>query len=143
MPDASSSDTSSSGMVCRAYAAFNRGDAPALAELLADNVVLRQPGALGGEYHGVEAVLGFYDRLASETHGTIRCELQRVMTSDDRVVAVHKATGRRHGRLLDTAAALVVQVRGGRAVAIDICQEDQEAWDAFWSQPSATERTAE
>lgn len=120
-------------LIRRGYEAFNAGDAMTLTQVLSEDVVHHEHGALGGEYKGLDATLEFYGRLATETSGTFRCELQRLMAHHNRVVAIHRATAKRHGRTLDAAAALVFDIGGSQATAIDVCQEDPAAWDKFWS----------
>lgn len=120
-------------LVRRGYAALNAGDVVALTHVLSEDVVHHEHGALGGVYKGRDATLALYGRLASETSGTFRCELQRLMAHHNRVVAIHRATAKRQGRALDTAAALVFDIADGRVTSVDVCQEDAAAWDEFWS----------
>lgn len=122
-------------LVRRGYEAFNKGDVETLAGILAEDVVQYQPGRSGiaGEYRGREATLAFYGQLAEQSGGTFRAELLEVYPNDRKAVAVHRATGERNGKRLDTKTALVFTIANGQAVELDACQEDEDAWDDFWS----------
>ncbi|MDQ6727160.1 MAG: nuclear transport factor 2 family protein [Actinomycetota bacterium] len=121
-------------LVRRGYEAFNTGDIAAFAELLADDVVQHQPGdnPLAGDYEGRDAVLGFYGRLAEETAGTFRAELEQVLVNGSRVVTVHHSTATRKGRALDCRTSLLFEIRDGQAIDIDTLDEDPDAWDRFF-----------
>lgn len=122
-------------LIRKGYQAFNTGDVATLMELFDEDVVEHQPGnnVMSGEYKGRDAVLGFYGRLAQETNGTFRAELERVLANDTRVVTVHHSTAERNGKRLDCRTSLVFQLRDGKAVDIDTCDEDPSAWDEFFA----------
>jgi ketosteroid isomerase-like protein len=121
-------------LIRRGYDALNTGDIATLAELLAEDIVEHQPGnnVLSGDYKGRDAVLGFYGRLAQETGGTFRAELERVLVNEQRVVTVHHSTAQRNGKTLDCRTSLVFEIRDGRAVEIDTLDEDPAAWEEFF-----------
>ena len=121
-------------LVRRGYDALNAGDVATLLELLDEDIVEHQPGTnlLSGEYKGRDAVLGFYGRLAQETGGTFRAELERVLVNDQRVVTVHHSTATRAGKTLDCRTSLVFEIRDGKAVEIDTLDEDPSAWEEFF-----------
>ena len=50
-----------------------------LAEIIAEDATQYQPGSveMSGEYKGLQAILEFYGRLANETNGSFRVELDR------------------------------------------------------------------
>jgi ketosteroid isomerase-like protein len=122
-------------LIRKGYQAFNTGDVATLMELFDEDVVEHQPGnnVMAGEYKGRDAVLGFYGRLAQETNGTFRAELERVLANDTRVVTLHHSTAERNGKRLDCRTSLVFQLRDGKAVDIDTCDEDPSAWDEFFA----------
>ena len=121
-------------LIRRGYQAFNTGDLGFFVEHYADDVVEHQPGnnLLSGDYKGIDNVLGFYGRLAQETGGTFRAELQELLANDQRVVAVHHSTAQRNGKTLDCRTALLFEFRDGKIVDIDTLDEDQDAWEEFF-----------
>jgi ketosteroid isomerase-like protein len=123
-------------LVRRGYQAFSNGDGQTLAEIIAEDATQYQPGSveMSGEYKGLQAILEFYGRLANETNGSFRVELDRLYTDGKgQVVATHRATGQRSGRNLDTWASLTFTVVDGTARDSHGCQEDIAAWDDFWA----------
>ncbi len=121
-------------LIRRGYEAFNTGDIAFFVESYAADIVEHQPGhnIMSGEYNGVEAVLGFYGRLAAETGGTFRAELEQVLANDQRVVAVHHSTATRAGKTLDCRTALLFELRDGKVVDIDTLDDDVDAWEEFF-----------
>ena len=69
-------------LVRRGYDAFSTGDVATLSEIIAPDAVQYQPGsgALAGEHKGLPAILEFYGRLAAETDGSFRVQLDRLYT---------------------------------------------------------------
>jgi ketosteroid isomerase-like protein len=123
-------------LVRRGYQAFSTADGKTLSEIIAEDATQYQPGAsnMSGEYKGLQAILKFYGRLASETNGSFRVEVDRLYTDGKgQVVATHRATGQRAGRNLDTWASLTFTVVDGTVTDLHGCQEDLAAWDDFWA----------
>lgn len=123
-------------LVRRGYAAFATGDVQALSEVIAEDATQYQPGTGGmaGEHKGRPAILEFYGRLASETNGSFRADLQNVYTDGKgRVVAIHRSIGDRGGKHLDSGTALIFTVVDGTARDIHGCQQDIDEWDEFWA----------
>jgi ketosteroid isomerase-like protein len=122
-------------LIRRGYEAFNTGDGAVFTELYDEDVVEHQPGnnILSGDYKGRDAVLGFYGRIAAETGGTFRAELERILVNDQRVVTVHHSTAQRAGRTLDCRTSLLFEFREGRVVDVDTLDEDPGAWEDFFS----------
>ena len=94
-------------LVKQGYAAFQRGDIPAVLALLADDVefVLHYPEnpTLGGWYRGRAAVAQFFQRLGKEMEFTLFSP-DEFIASGDRVVVLGRQAGRarstgRHGEL--------------------------------------------
>jgi hypothetical protein len=123
-----------SDLIRRGYQAFNTGDGAALMELFAEDIVEHQPGTnlLSGDYKGRDAVLGFYGRLAQETGGTFRAELEYVAVNEQRAVTVHHSTAQRNGKALDCRTSLLFEFRDGKVVDIDTLDEDPAAWEEFF-----------
>lgn len=121
-------------LVRQGYDALNTGNLSFFVEHYADDVVEHQPGQnlLSGDYKGVDAVLGFYGRLAQETAGTFRAELESVLANEQRVVSVHHSTAQRNGKALDCRTSLIFEFRDGKVVDIDTLDEDQDAWEEFF-----------
>jgi hypothetical protein len=123
-------------LVRRGYAAFSAGDVATLSELIAEDARQYQPGSgpMSGEFNGRDAILAYYGRLASETNGTFRVELEHVYTDGQgRVVACSRATAQRGERRLDSGAALVFTIKDGKAQDLHGVEEDLDEWNEFWS----------
>jgi uncharacterized protein len=123
-------------LVRRGYQAFSAGDLATLSEIIAEDAGQYQPGAssVAGRHAGRQAILDFYGRLATETDGTFRVELQHVYTDGQgQVVACHRVTAQRGDRTLDTGASLLFTIKDGLAHDIHGYQEDLADWDQFWS----------
>ena len=123
-------------LVRRGYVAFSSGDVATLSELLAEDARQYQPGSgsMSGEFRGRDAILAYYGRLASETNGTFRVELEHVYTDGEgRVVASSRNTAQRGDRRLNTGAALVFTIKDGKAQDLHGVEEDLDDWDEFWS----------
>jgi len=79
-------------------------------------------------------VLTLYGRLAELTDGTLRIELEDLLTDGtDRVLAIHTATATRNGRRLEAREGLVVTVHDGKIVSLDDFFDDLERYDDFWA----------
>jgi ketosteroid isomerase-like protein len=123
-------------LVRRGYEAFSSGDVAALSQIIAEDATQYQPGngPLAGEQRGRQAILEFYGRLASESNGTFRVELDRLYADGQgRVVATHRATGERAGRSLDSWVCLIFTIVDGTARDIHGCVEDVAGEDEFWA----------
>lgn len=103
-----------------AYEAFGRGDMPALAEVMADDIEWVNPGdpdddPNAGTFKGKEAVLGWFGGLASTLDFTT-FEPREFIAQDDKVVALvyAEATVRDTGRALVNHEAHVWTFRDGK-----------------------------
>jgi ketosteroid isomerase-like protein len=121
-------------LIRRGYQAFNTGDMAFFLDNYVEDVVQHQPGnnIMSGDYKGRDAVLGFYGRLAQETGGTFRAEVERLLANDQRVVAVHHSTATRAGKTLDCRTSLLFELRDGKVVDVDTLDEDIAAWEEFF-----------
>ena len=119
----------------RAYEAFNTGDMNTLTELM-DETVWHLPGrsSMAGDYQGTGATLASFGKLAQETDGTFRAELQHMAADgDDRVVGIQRSTADRSGKHLDVANCIVFELKDGKVTDGREHFEDLYAWDEFWS----------
>lgn len=129
------SEHSNATLIRKGYAAFSAGDVATLTELIAPDAVQHMPGSnmFSGDHHGIENILGMYGRLAQETGGTFKVDLEEVYANDDTVVTIYHATGDRGGEHLDERHALVFTMREGRAVDLNDIAADADAGDKFWA----------
>lgn len=107
-------------LVQSAYEAFGRGDMPALAEVMADDIEWVNPGdpdddPNAGTFKGKEAVLGWFGGLASTLDFTT-FEPREFIAQDDKVVTLvyAEATVRGTGRALVNHEAHVWTFRDGK-----------------------------
>src|SRR6476646_7784972 len=90
----------------RAYEAFNTGDINTLVDLFDDSAVWHLPGrsSMARDYEGRDATLAYFGKLAQETGGSFRAELQHLAADGDtRVVGIHRSVADRSGKHLDVA----------------------------------------
>ena len=123
-------------VVRRGYQAFNEADLGALDAVFADDATWTTPGAssTAGTARGKDAVFAQFGRYGGEAQGTFRADLASVFESDDgRVVGLHRNTGQRNGKLLDTDCCIVFEVEDGRITSGTEYFLDLHNWDQFWS----------
>jgi uncharacterized protein len=123
-------------LVRRGYAAFGAGDMDALLELFSPDIVQTVPGSspLAGAHKGPQNVLAMYGQLFERSGGTIRVDLEDVMSDGgDRVIAVHQATAERNGETFSAREALLFTIVDGKVVEMQDFFTDIEASDSFWS----------
>jgi ketosteroid isomerase-like protein len=123
-------------LVRKGYAAFSAGDAETLSAMMSADCAHIVPGSsqLSGAHKGVPNVLALYGKLAELSAGTIKVELQDVVSDGgDRVIAIHRSTGTRpDGRSLSMQEALLFTISDGKVVEIQDFFADIAAQDAFW-----------
>jgi hypothetical protein len=123
-------------LVRRAYAAFSAGDADTLIEVFAPDIVHAVPGssAVAGDHKGTQDVLALYGRLGELSGGSMRVELEDVLSDGgNRVIAIHRATAERNGRTLSVREALLVTIVDGKVAEIQDFFTDIENVNSFWS----------
>ena len=123
-------------LVRQAYQAFADGDMDTLGAMFAPDAVHVAPGnsQVAGEYHGADAILGYYGTLFELSDGTFAAELQSVRSAgDDTVVATHRDTGRRGDATLDQDEDLAFTISDGKFTRLVETHSDQATYDAFWS----------
>ena len=111
------------------YAAFGRGDVPAILELLTDDIEWVNPGPPdvipgAGTHRGKEAVAGFFGTLAQNTDFQT-FEPREFIAQGDKVVALiySEATVRSTGRSVVDHAAHVWTFRDGKVARFEVIQD--------------------
>jgi hypothetical protein len=122
-------------VVRRIFDAFSRKQAFALRDVFAADAVWTVPGdgAMAGVHRGREAILRFLGRLPKETGGTYSSRLLDVLVSDERAVALYRASGERSGRRLDLDQVLLFRLEDGRVHEVLALPSDPAAFEAFWA----------
>jgi uncharacterized protein len=123
-------------LVRRGYDAFNAGDAATLSEVFAPDIVHAVPGdsAIAGAHKGLPNVLAIYGKLAEMSGGTVRVELEDVLSDGaNRVISIHRTSAERDGQTLATREALLLTIVDGKIAEIQDFFSDISAIDAFWS----------
>ena len=94
----------------------------------------QRESTVAGTARGKQAVLMQYGRYGGETNGTFRAQLHAVFeTEDGRVVGLHRNTGEREGKRLDTMCCIVFEVEDGQIKSGTEHFFDLHNWDRFWS----------
>ena len=121
-------------IIRRGYKAFGEGDMETLGSLYSPDVVQSQPGnnQTSGEHKGVDNVMALYGKLFELSGGTFSVDLKSVKTQGDKVVSVHRATGKREGKALDVDETIEFTFSGDKISRLDLTSADQAAEDAFW-----------
>jgi ketosteroid isomerase-like protein len=115
--------------------AYAANDRDAVGRSLAEDAVWHVGGthSFSGDYRGRDAVLDYFDRVGSETRGTLRLEPIELMANDERGAAFLRVTGERGGKRLDVTMAEAFQFDGeGRIREFWAHATDQDAIDEFW-----------
>ena len=122
-------------VVRRIFDAFARKQGFALRDLFATDAVWTVPGdnTMAGVYRGREQIFRFLGRLPKETGGTYRSRLVDVLASDDRAVALYRASGERRGRSLDLDQLLLFRLEGGLVREVLALPSDPDVFDVFWA----------
>ena len=131
MPAASDAD-----VIRRGYEAFSRGDMDALRnEVFAADMQWHQGGKnqTSGDYNGVDAVLGLFQKFFQLTDGTFRAEVHDLLANDQHVVVLGAISGQRAGRSVSNGNyCQVFHMRGGRAAECWVTPVDTYGLDEFF-----------
>jgi ketosteroid isomerase-like protein len=104
------------------YAAFGRGDLPAVLAMVDQDIDWHTPENLphGGDFRGREAVGGFF-RGIGERWESLAVELEALVSGGDRVIALARAHGRLRGtgEEFEYSAAHAWTLRGETPVRFD------------------------
>ena len=119
----------------RGFDAFAKGDVDTLRALFDQDAVWHVPGRspLAGDYRGVDAILGFFARLAELSGGTFRTDVHDVVANDEHAVGIYVTRGEREGRTLENRNVLVSHIRNGKLTEAWLMSDDQYAADEFFS----------
>lgn len=123
-------------LVRKGYVAFNSGDFDTLRAILSHDVVQHVPGTsqLAGAYKGIDAVLGYYGKLAELTGGQFRADLIDVFgDGQGHVTAMHQITATRDGVTRVTRGAILFTFLGDRATDLLEMHADLPGDDAFFA----------
>jgi uncharacterized protein len=122
--------------VRKGYAAFVSGDMETLMTLYNDDAVHVVPGSsrLSGAHKGKDSILGLYGGLFEMTNGTLRIELNHVLSDGgDRVVAIHTSTLEKDGETYTQPEALLFTIVDGKVAEIVDFFADIELNDRLFS----------
>jgi len=122
--------------VQRAFEALKTNDFAALAGFFHRDASWYVPGrsAVAGEALGRDAVFARFARYASDSGGTFRMSLKKVLHSaDGRVVAIHRDSGERNGKQLNAGCCTVFDFEDGLIIEGREHFHDLYNWDEFWS----------
>ena len=123
-------------MLRRYFKAAESGDLATLDELFADDITAHIAGrhALSRDYHGKEAVFGFFGQLAERSGGTARLDLRNALTDDWFAVALVELAGQVGGETLDgERGALVLRIQNDRFVEFWSHHYDEQKMNRVWS----------
>jgi ketosteroid isomerase-like protein/mannose-6-phosphate isomerase-like protein (cupin superfamily) len=122
-------------LVRRGYQAFNSGDFETLRSILSHDVVHHVPGhsQLAGAYKGIDAVFGYYGKLAELTDGQFRADLIDVFgTGQGHVTALHQVTATRNGVTRVSRGTITFTFLADRATELAEMHADLPGDDAFF-----------
>ncbi|MGZ4479592.1 MAG: nuclear transport factor 2 family protein [Nocardioidaceae bacterium] len=123
-------------LVRKGFEAFNTGDLATLQSLFAHDVMQHVPGhgPLAGTYKGVDAVLGYYGKLAELTDGTLRADLIDVHgDGQGHVSAYFQSSAVRKGTKRVTRQSILFTFIGDKASDLLELHADLPGDDAFFS----------
>ncbi len=117
------------------YAAFESEDATALKKLIAADAVWHVPGSslISGDHRGHAEIFAYFQKLRDLTGGTFGAELIDVLASDMHAAALAAARGTRGDRVYEQTYLLLFRIDQDRIVEARVFNEDEEAFQAFWS----------
>ena len=114
------------------FDSFATGDMDTLREVFDPGIVWNLPGrsTISGDYHGVDAVLGFFGTLFQISGGTFKAELIECgeLTSDLVACLIHRS-GAMPAGAVDQRTMLLFQLRNGRVVEVTEFAYDLYAYD--------------
>jgi len=119
----------------RLYEAFHAKDRSTLAALIAADAVWHVPGStpISGAHRGAPAIFAYFQAMSERSGGTFHADLVDVLGSDWHAVAIANALGRRGTRSYAGRYLLLTRIEDGRIVEARLFNEDEAAFEAFWS----------
>jgi ketosteroid isomerase-like protein len=114
--------------------AYATGD-PAAFDAYTDDSVWDEAGhnERSGVYQGKQAILEHAVQLAVLTDGTIATKVKEILSGENYVAVVERATAKRKGGVLDMDCCSVYTMREGKIAELRVLPFDAAAWDEFWS----------
>jgi uncharacterized protein len=122
--------------VRKGYAAFSSGDMETLLALYADDAVHIVPGSsrVSGAHKGKDSILALYGALFELSGGTLRIELDHVMSDGgDRVLSIHTSSMEKDGESFTQPEALVFTFVDGKVAEIQDYFQDIALNDRLFS----------
>jgi ketosteroid isomerase-like protein len=118
-----------------AYAAFARGDIPAVLKVLDPRILWHVPGRgpLSGNYLGHQQVVAFFQHFQELSGGTFRIRIDDVLANEHRVLVLVTESARRRNREWSSAQVHAWTIEDGKASVFWQFQGDQQTEDEFWS----------
>ena len=116
------------------YGAHDRAE---LRQALNDQSVWHVGGThrLSGDYRGPDEIVTYFERVASETDGTLRLDPVELLANDERGAAFLRVTATRGSRKLDVMMAEAFQFAAdGTIREFWAHPADQRAVDEFWGE---------
>ena len=119
----------------RGYTAFAEGDMATVGEVLSDDIVWHSPGdnILSGTHKGKEEVFGLFAKVFEKSEGTFKNEIHDMLANDDHVVALINQSATRGDTTLEGRSVHVLHVDDGKLTEFWAINDNQDAWDEFWS----------
>jgi ketosteroid isomerase-like protein len=122
-------------LIHQGFEAFAAGDMAALTKLFqADAEWHESPvGVIVGNYHGRDAIFGFFGQVHQETAGTFRAKLVSMAATGDQVFVRSEVTGQRLGKSLKVEHVQIFAIAGGQVTDVTLFSADHPTEAAFWS----------
>lgn len=121
----------------KAIELFHAGRVELMRAMLTEDVVWKVPhkNPLAADIVGIEAVLGFFRRVQSETDGTFRADVLDLVADQETVFCLMRVRAERCGKRLDQRVINVWRLRSadGKVYQRELYMEDQPASDEFWA----------
>jgi ketosteroid isomerase-like protein len=113
------------------YEAFERRDIEALQRIVHPDIVYHESGSnrFSGDHQGFENVMSFFENVGQLFEGNIEVEIHDVVAGDTHVVVLENMRLSRGGRTVETKAAAIFHVEGGRVTEAWELRENQQALD--------------
>lgn len=124
-------------VIRRGYDAFSRGDMDTLRrEVFAPDVQWHQGGKnqTSGDYNGVDAVLGLFQKFFELTDGTFRVSVHDLLAGEQHAVVLGAFSGQRRGNSLNNGNyCQVFHMRDSRIAECWVTPVDPYGVDEFFS----------
>jgi ketosteroid isomerase-like protein len=111
------------------------GDAEQVRELLADDIEWHVPGGspIAGDYHGVEAVLGYFAKRRDLAKSTFRMDPVEILIGDEHVAVLTDGSAVVGGVERRWSTVGLYRIGAGRVASCWLLPLDPAAFDSIWS----------